>query len=84
MAHGNPIYHVCRECKQYILNPRFSPSPSCTICNKISEQITKEDLKLSGGYTATITKHNVKVGCQSFSHEIIKKLYQLSVKAQKS
>ena len=45
MAHGNPIYHVCRECKQYILNPRFSPSPSCTICNKISEQITKEDLK---------------------------------------
>ena len=44
----------------------------------------KEELKLNDNYTAVVTKEEVEVGCQGFSHEIIKKLYQLSVKAQKS
>ena len=46
MAHGNPIFHVCKECKQYILNPRFSSTPKWTLCGKISEQITEEKLKI--------------------------------------
>lgn len=44
----------------------------------------KETLKLSNDFTATITKENVKVGCQTFTHNTIKLLYQLSLKAQKS
>lgn len=43
----------------------------------------KQDLKLSDSYTATVTKDNVKVGCQTFTHNTIKLLYQLSLKAQK-
>lgn len=44
MAHGSPIYHVCKECRQYILNGRFSSPPICK-CGKQAQQITKEDLK---------------------------------------
>ena len=44
----------------------------------------KQDLRLSSSYTATVSKENVKVGCQTFTHDIIKQLYQLSLKAQKS
>ena len=43
----------------------------------------KETLKLSNDYTATVTKKDVKVGCQTFTHNTIKLLYQLSLKAQK-
>lgn len=45
MAHGTNLYYVCKNCKQYKLNPRFSPAPICTSCNKEAEQITKENLK---------------------------------------
>jgi hypothetical protein len=44
MAHGSMIYHVCKDCKQYILNNRFAFAPTCK-CGKISEQINKSDLK---------------------------------------
>lgn len=44
----------------------------------------KEELKLNDIYLAVITKQNIMVGCQEFSHETIKKLYQLSQKALKS
>lgn len=44
----------------------------------------KQELKLNSSYTATVSKDNVKVGCQSFTHDVVKKLYQLSLKAQKS
>lgn len=43
-----------------------------------------KNLQLNDEYDATITKENVKVGCQQFSHEIIKKLYLESQKALKS
>ena len=45
MAHGNPIYYVCKECKHYILNGRFSSTPICK-CGKKTEQISKNDLKV--------------------------------------
>lgn len=44
----------------------------------------KEVLELNKEYKAEITKQQVNVGCQTFSHEIIKKLYESSQKALKS
>jgi hypothetical protein len=44
MAHGNPIYYVCKQSKQYILTNRFSQPPTCKCGNK-TEQISKSDLK---------------------------------------
>lgn len=44
MAHGNPIYYVCKNCRHYILNGRFSPGIICS-CTKKCEQISKSDLK---------------------------------------
>ena len=44
----------------------------------------KQELELNSEYKATVTKEYVKVGCQEFSHDVIKKLYQLSQKALKS
>lgn len=46
--------------------------------------VFKEEIKLNSSYTAEITKANIIVGCQTFSHEILKKLYLSSQKAQKS
>lgn len=34
----------CKQCKQYILNGRFSPTPVCK-CGKKAQQITCSDLK---------------------------------------
>ena len=45
MAHGTMIYHVCKQCKQYILNNRFSSAPICTECGKDAEQISTSELK---------------------------------------
>jgi len=44
----------------------------------------KQELHLNSQYKAVITKENVTVGCQKFSHDTIKQLYQLSQKALKS
>lgn len=44
MAHGSPRLNVCHTCKQYTLVSRFSLDPKCPICNKPSEQITKDSL----------------------------------------
>lgn len=43
-----------------------------------------EELELNEEYTAIITKEDIAVGCQKFSHDTVKKLYLLSQKAQKS
>ena len=43
-----------------------------------------QELKLNDEYKAVVTKEKITVGCQEFSHEIIKKLYLLSQKALKS
>ncbi len=43
----------------------------------------KQELVLNGSYKAIVTKENVKVGCQEFSHDIIKKLYEASQEALK-
>lgn len=43
-----------------------------------------KELKLNSEYTAIVTKEKIIVGCQQFSHDIVKKLYLLSQKAQKS
>lgn len=45
MAHGSPRIVVCYHCKQYSWIERFSQDPKCPICNKQSEQITKEELR---------------------------------------
>lgn len=44
----------------------------------------KQELQLNSQYKAIVTKNDIKVGCQSFTHDVVKKLYQLSLKAQKS
>ena len=43
-----------------------------------------EEITLNSDYKAIITKEKIVVGCQEFTHDIIKKLYQLSQKALKS
>jgi hypothetical protein len=45
------------------------------------KQPFKEEIALNDSYTAIITKKEITVGCQSFSHEIIEKLYNTSKKA---
>ncbi len=53
-------------------------------CKLIEENaiLTKLSVKLNDDYTAEVTKKSVKVGCQTFSHAIVKKLYEASVKMQ--
>lgn len=41
-------------------------------------------VKLNRDYTADVTKESIQVGCQDFTHEAIKTLYEKSVEAQKS
>jgi len=41
-------------------------------------------LELNSGYKAVVTKQSIKVGCQEFTHDKIKELYQLSQKALKA
>jgi hypothetical protein len=50
---------------------------------KGKEQFKKE-LTLNSNYKATITKDNITVGCQTFTHETLDKLYELSLKARNS
>lgn len=40
-------------------------------------------VRLNSEYLATVTKENVKVGCQTFSHEVIDKLYEASQEVRK-
>lgn len=42
----------------------------------------REGLELNSSYSAIVTKDSVIVGCQTFSHNIINKLAELSKKAQ--
>lgn len=44
----------------------------------------KERITLSDQRDAVVTKEGISVGCEQFSHDVIKKLYQLSQKAQRS
>lgn len=44
MAHGNPIYHICKKCESIILIPRFSECLKCNKCKQKPEQITKREL----------------------------------------
>lgn len=41
-------------------------------------------VSLNEEYRANVTKANVKVGCQTFSHSVIADLYNASVEAQKA
>jgi hypothetical protein len=43
-----------------------------------------ETLELNSEYKAEVTKENIKVGCQTFSHNKVAELYKLSQKALKS
>lgn len=42
----------------------------------------KKDVVLNSLYTATVTKQEVKVGCQTFNHDVIKKLYEAILDSQ--
>ena len=48
------------------------------------KKLYNQKMTLNSQYEAIITKGGVKVGCQEFSHDIIEKLYLLSVQAKKS
>jgi len=61
-----------REFKQFVIGKGKYKTPF------------NEELKLNSGYTATVTKEKIIVGCQLFSHDTVKKLYLLSQKALKS
>lgn len=41
-------------------------------------------ISLNEEYRANVTKANVKVGCQTFSHSVIADLYNASIEAQKA
>ena len=44
------------------------------------EQPDVLEVKLNDNHTATVTHANITVGCQTFTHEAIKELYEASVK----
>ncbi len=57
-----------------------------TLINHVIKELNtfSEDIVLNASYTATVKKEAVTVGCQTFSHEAVKKLYESSVRAQAS
>lgn len=44
----------------------------------------RKKLTLNDSYEAIVTKTNITVGCQTFTHDAIAKLYKISQKALKS
>lgn len=44
----------------------------------------REKVTLNDSYEAIVTKTNITVGCQTFTHDAIAKLYKISQKALKS
>jgi hypothetical protein len=42
----------------------------------------KQEVKLSDNYNAIVTKEGIKVGCTTFTHEVIKQLYETCLKSQ--
>lgn len=43
----------------------------------------KQEVRLSSTYTAIVTKEGIKVGCTTFTHEVIKQLYEVVIESQK-
>lgn len=50
---------------------------------KIIKPPYKKEIVLNSSYKAVITSQKVEVGCQTFSHEVIKSLYEAVIESQK-
>ena len=76
---GRGLSQVCRDYLKehgYVVTVSGdifdSPFPEIEL---VPDEVT---LKLNDSYDAVVTKRGIKVGCQTFSHDILKELYKLS------
>ena len=85
--HYDSNYNIITQNNNDDKNDKYYFVSFSEFCNYIKgkgtkyKQLFKEEIKLNDSYTAIITKKGITVGCQSFSHEIIEKLYNTSKKA---
>jgi hypothetical protein len=74
--------------KSYINDNEYMFVSFTEFCNyikgqgKVIKAPFKIELKLNSEYNAIVTKYDITVGCQSFSHDIIQQLAELSKIAQ--